>query len=399
MPRAVVVLPSTTYRARDFVSAAETLGIELVVVSEQPAPFDMGNRYLRVDCSNTDAAAEAIVLLGEDVPIDGIVAADDAGVLIAAMAGTKLGLPSNRHDAAEATRDKGLQREKLARAEVPQPRFVVVGPKDDAATAALEVGYPLILKPTKRSASQGVVKVDQPNDLLSRLTEVRRIVGSHETLLVEEFMPGDEVAIEGVVSKGLLTTLAIFDKPDTRGGPFFPETIMVTPSRHSARDQDEIRRVAEAAVKGLGLTQGPVHVELRLDGGVVRVIEVAARSIGGLCSRSLSFGLMNTTLETLILRNAIGLEKPELKRENTASGVLMLPVPRSGRLRSVDGVTMAREIKGITGIDIMMKQGEQVMALPEGDRYLGFVFAKADEPEEVETALRSAMSTIIVTVD
>lgn len=399
MPTAVVLLPSTTYRASDFLRAAEGLGIDLVVASEHPPPFDMGDRYLQVDCSDPTRAAEAIVALGDQVPIDGVVAADDAGVVAAAIAGRKLGVRANDPDAAAATRDKGLQRSILAKAEVPQPGFAMLSPFDDGREAAALLGYPLVLKPLDRSAGQGVIRVDGPDALGPALARVRSIVGESSTLLLEEYMTGNEVAVEGLVREGELTTLAVFDKPGATAGPYFPETILVTPSLLTESAQAECRRVAAAALTAMGIVHGPVHVEMKVEGERARVIEVAARSIGGLCSRSLNFGLLETTLETLILRNAIGLEKPELRREPTASGVLMVPIPRPGRLVSVEGLDRVRSLEHISAIDITTTPGSQVDPPPEGDRYLGFVFARGSERTRVEGALRQAMEIIEVVVE
>ena len=402
MPRAVVVLPSTTYRAHDFVSAAESLGIDLVVASENPPPFDMGDRYLHIDCSDPQSAADSITKMGDEIAFDGVVAADDAGVMVASLAGTTLGLAANKPDAARATRDKLLLRNRLATAEVPQPRFVALEPTQSSAEEiAQAVGFPLVVKPLSRSASQGVIRVDRPQDLPATIDRVRRIIGDDEhssRLLLEAYLPGEEVAVEGLVRNGELMVLAIFDKPDTSKGPSFPETILVTPSRLSDNSQQECIRVAEAALRGLGLTHGPVHIELKIHNGRASVLEVAARSIGGLCSRSLNFGLMGTTLESLILRNAVGMDKPELRREQHASGVLMIPIPSSGLLGSIEGIDETLTIPNITGVDITINVGSEILAPPEGDRYLGFVFARADTPDAVESALREAKDTIAVLV-
>lgn len=398
MPRVVVVLPSTTYRAGDFVKAAESLGVDLVVASEQPPPFDMGDAYLQIDCSDPERAAEAVATLGDDVPLDGVVAADDGGVMVAALTGTNLGLAANSPEAAAATRNKIAMRHLLADAEVPQPEFRVAGGDDEPASLAGELGYPLVIKPPDRSASQGVIGVDQPSNLEEAVARVRSITGSNEVLL-ETYLRGEEVAVEGLVRDGELTVLAIFDKPDTPLGPYFPETILVTPSRLDAGSQQECVRVSEAALRGLGLTHGPVHIELKVDDGRARVIEVAARSIGGLCSRTLSFGLMGTSLESLILRNALGVDKPELRRESQASGVLMIPIPESGVLTAVEGVEEVRAVEGITGVDLTIRSGERVLAPPDGDRYLGFVFARAGTPEQVEKSLRRAAELLHVEVE
>jgi biotin carboxylase len=403
MPTAVVLLPSTTYRAADFLRAAEGLGVDLVVASENPPPIDMGDRYLQVDCSDPTGAADAIVALGDHIPIDGVIAADDAGVVAAAIAGQKLGVRANDPDAAAAARDKGMQRALLASAEVPQPRFRILEPGDNGTGAAADVGFPLVVKPLDRSAAQGVVRVEDAGALGDALTLVRSIAGASADLLVEEFMPGNEVALEGLVREGELTTLAIFDKPGAVDGPYFPETILVTPSTLPDDVQAECRRVAAAALTAMGIGHGPVHVEMKVSEDVafgerVRVVEVAARSIGGLCSRSLNFGLLGTTLETLILRNAIGLEKPELRREPVASGVLMIPIPKTGRLVAVEGLDRVRALDHISAIDITTTSGSQVLAPPEGDRYLGFIFSRSQERAEVENALRRARDIIEVVI-
>jgi biotin carboxylase len=257
----------------------------------------------------------------------------------------------------------------------------------------------VVVKPRDRSASQGVIRVDDPEEADLVAERIRGIVGSDATLLVEELMPGAEIAIEGLVEEGDLTVLAVFDKPDTGTGPYFPETIFVTPSRLGGEALEEAERTASAAVRSLGLKSGPVHVELKVEGSRARIIEVAARSIGGLCSRSLTFGLMGTSLETLILRNAMGMGRERLKREPSASGVLMIPTPEGGVLASVRGESETRAIPGITGMDFTIRPGEEVVPPPEGDRYLGFVYARAGTPEEVESALRRAMSELQVQLE
>jgi biotin carboxylase len=229
---------------------------------------------------------------------------------------------------------------------------------------------------------------------------IRRIIADPSaTLIAETLLEGSEHAVEGIVRDGELSVLAIFDKPDAGKGPVFPETILVTPSRLDAGTQLELERVARAAIAAIGIVHGPVHVELMAGPDGVAVIEAAGRSIGGLCSRSLSFGLTGTTLETLILRNALGLDKPELRRERVASGVLMIPIPEPGRLVSVGGIEETRAIPGVTGIDISVPIGGRIAPTPEGDRYLGFVYARAGDPADVERALRTAMATLRVEVE
>lgn len=399
MPRALVILPSSTYRAADFVDAAESLNLDLVVASENPPPIDMGDRYLQIDCSDPVTAAEAIAGLGERIRLDGVIAADDAGVMVAAHANAILGLAGNSPEAAGATRDKLEMRRRFDAAEVDQPRFTALRPGDSAAELAAEIGFPVVIKPLDRSASQGVIRVDHAADAEPVVERIRRIVGTETTLLIERYVPGVEIAMEGMITNGRLTTLAVFDKPDTRDGPFFPETIFVTPSRHPEDVLEPAGRAAAQAVQALGLTHGPVHIELRVHNNRARVIEVAARSIGGLCSRSLNFGLTGTTLESLILRNAMGFDISRLHRESVASGVLMIPTPGTGVVEEVKGEEEARSIDAITGLDLTITPGHEVAAPPEGDRYIGFVYARAQTPQTVESALRKAMDILEVQLE
>jgi len=400
MPKAIVILPSGTYRAQDFIKAADSLGIDLVVASEQPPPIDMGDRYLQIDCSDPDLAAEALTALADRVPVDGVVAADDPGVVIAALAAERLGLPGNPPEGAAATRDKLSMRRMLTASEVDQPRYAAAPPGVDVGELASSLGFPVVIKPLDRTASQGVIRADDPDQAVRAANRVREIVADETaTLVVEELVGGAEIALEGMVHHGELRVLAVFDKPDTSDGPYFPETIFVTPSRLDEPLLALAARQASAAVRALGLLTGPVHVEMRVSGTRAWIIEVAARSIGGLCSRSLNFGLMGTSLESLILRNALGLDVGHLRRESIASGVLMVPTPGPGVVTRIVGETETRAIEGVTGIDLTVVSGASILAPPEGDRYLGFVYARAAKPELVEEALRKAMTTLEVQLE
>ncbi len=399
MSRIVLILPTTTYRAKDFLEAAESLHVELLIASDADPPFEMGDRFIEIDPADPKGAAELIAKRGETLALDGVVAADDKGVMVAAFASEILGLAGNPPDAAAFTRNKLAMRTALAAAEVSQPRFAELKEGDDAKGIGDTVGYPLIVKPLNRSASQGVIRADNAEQLAAAARDVRDIVGSSASLIVEAFAAGDEIAIEGLIENGELLTLAVFDKPDMGDGPFFPETIFVTPSRHDDATLAEAQRQSEQAVKALGLRQGPVHIELRVSSGRASIVEIAARSIGGLCSRSLDFGLMGTSLESLILRNALDIARTQLKQGPGASGVLMVPTPESGVLKQVLGIDEVRDIEGVTGLDITIPPGGRIVAPPAGDRYLGFVYARAEAPEQVEKSLRTAKDNIEVQLE
>lgn len=406
--RIVLVLPTATYRASGFLAAAAAAGAEVVVATEHPQPLaaTMEDSAVVVDLDDPEAAAIKIAALAPRHPIDAVVAVDDGGVLVAAHSAELLGLPHNPPDAVAATRDKAVQRAVFAAWNVPQPAFRVVPPGADTATLSREVGLPCVVKPVSLSASTGVIRADTAADAVAAEARVRAIVAHHggdprQALLVERFLPGCEVAVEGLLRRGHLEVLALFDKPDPLDGPYFAETLYVTPSRLPPRLQEHIAATVEEACRALGLREGPVHAEGRVDESgtpPVHVLEVAARSIGGLCSRALRFGA-GISLEEVIVRHALGLDGSSAPRTAGASGVVMLPTERSGTLREVAGTEDALAVPGIEGVEITVALGRRVEALPEGGRYLGFVFARGPTPEAVERSLRDAQAALRITID
>lgn len=391
----LLLLPTSTYRAPDFLEAARALGVEVVVASDRlpPTADRAGVRAVEVPLDDPGRAAAVIAELDARGPIDAVIPVDDRGVVVAARAAERLGLPHNPPEAAARTRDKRALRDALHAAEVPQPRYAEILDLD----ALPDVGFPCVVKPAQLSGSQGVIRAD---DSLAAAAAARRAsaIACGGPLLVEEYVPGVEVALEGLVHDGSLDVLAVFDKPDPLEGPYFEETIYVTPSRLPVAALAEVTRVARDAADALDLRDGPIHAELRIDGERVWVIDVAARSIGGLCARALRFGA-GISLEEVILRHALGLPIEDLAREQAASGVMMLPIPRTGTLVAVHGQDAARAVPGIVGLEITIHPGRPVVALPEGDRYLGFLFARGDTPEEVEGALRAAHACLEVAID
>lgn len=414
MPRVLLLLPSSTYRAADFIAAARQLGAEVIVASDAdlPAPTDGEGggatdarvRSLVLDLDDSSAAADAIVAADRRTPLDAVVAVDDRGVVAAAAAAQRLGLPHAAPEAVAAARDKLRMRRLLDLAEVPQPAFAAVDPRDPAAAvdAARQVGFPCVVKPTALSTSRGVIRADDPAALAGAARRSAAIaLGAGEPpdrpLLVEAFVDGPEVAVEGVLRQGVLDVVAVFDKPDPLDGPYFEETIYVTPSRLAAADRQAVQAVTASACEALGLRHGPVHAELRVRDGRATVIEVAPRTIGGLCGRTVEMAT-GRPLETLVLANALGTDVPRAPRQR-AAGVLMLPAPSAGRFTGVDGISAALAVPGITGIELTVAPGRYVAPAPDGSRYVGFVFATALTPAEAEAALRRAWAQLVVQVE
>lgn len=399
MPRILLLLPTGTYRATDFLAAAARLGVDVVVGSEHPqalAEF-LGDRAVVVPLDAADAAVEAIVALDRRTPLDAVLAVDDQGLEVAAAAAERLGLRHNPPEAVAATRDKARMRNCLAAVSVPQPVYRIVARDADVALVATELGYPCVVKPVSRSGSQGVIRVDNATQAAAAGVRIRAILGDcPEPLLVERFVPGAEVAVEGLLVGGRLEVLAVFDKPDPMDGPFFEETIYVTPSGQPPPIIADIGATAARAAAALGLREGPVHIELRIGAaGVITILELAARSIGGLCARALRFGA-GVSLEEVIVRHALGLGLDGLAREPHASGVMMLPIRSAGVLEEVSGQERALAIEGVVGVEISIAPGRPVIPLPEGDRYLGFLFARGPTAKAVEDVLRRAEACLDV---
>lgn len=406
-PRVLLLVPSGTYRAGAFLDSVARLGATPVVGSERPqavAPL-MGDRFLHLDLDRPEHAAGVVARTAATHPFAAVVPVDDQATVAAAVVAHGLGLRTPDPEAVRRTRDKLRQREAFARAGVAQPRFEVLRGPDRAALAAAAsaaceaIGAPVVVKACTLSGSRGVIRADDPAAAAKAAERVRFILDDagapqDEPLLVETYLPGEEVAVEGLLRDGRLEVLAVFDKPEPLVGPYFEETIYVTPSRHPPETLAAIERETALACRALGLAEGPVHAELRvLAVGTVAVLEVAARTIGGRCGSALAFS-GGWTLEDLVVARALGCEPPELPRLEGAAGAAMLPIPASGILLDVEGVEEARALSGIRAVEITAVRGRPIRALPEGDRYLGFAIARGEDAVEVETALRAAVATV-----
>jgi biotin carboxylase len=405
-PRVLLLVPARTYRAADFLLAAARMGLELVIGSDGALPLG-GRPVIPVNPADPDGSASLIT--ARCGPVAAVVAADAPMLELAAAVAARLGLPHNPAGAVRNAADKARQRQRWAAAGIPQPRFEIVpaATGDAVQQAARAVGFPCVVKAISLSASQGVLRADNAAAAVTAARRIRNILAATrrpdgEPLLIEEYLPGPELSIDGLLDDDGLTVTAIFDKPAASDGPTFEETLLLTPSQLPGPVLASAIATAGQAARALGLTRGPVHAELRIDhrGGQARpaMLELAARSIGGLCSRVLRFP-GGTTLEELILASALGQPVPAASRHPPqTAGVFMLPVPRPGMLRAVEGRDSAAAVPGITGLTITIPAGQRVRPLPDGDQYLGFIFAEAGTRHEVEHALTAARDQLRVII-
>jgi biotin carboxylase len=394
-----------SYRCLPFKNAAARLGIEVIEAADIPQAFsEFWDGPLAIDYIDVDDAADRVAKAAIDSRALAILALDDSATLVAAMASRQAGLPHNDPEASLAARDKLIMRRKLRDFGAPTPWFASFPMTADPRVPARSVSFPCVVKPTRLSGSRGVIRADNGKELkraFSRVAQMLQQEGAdpdRTEIIVEQYLPGAEVAVEGIMTNGALRVLSIFDKPDPLEGPFFEETIYVTPSRLSPEIQERIEfRTAEGAA-ALGIEHGPVHAELRVDGDDAWVIEIAGRSIGGLCSTILEFG-SGQSLEDLILMNAVGRELESTALAAPAVGVMMIPIPRSGVLKRVGGIERARKVPGITDLTITAQLNGPIDALPEGSAYLGFIFARGETPDFVEQSLRDAHEQLEIRID
>jgi predicted ATP-grasp superfamily ATP-dependent carboligase len=408
MPRVLIFTAKLGYQTRSFDEAARKLGIDLVFVTDRCHQLEdpWGDRAIPVHFESPDAAAYAVLeaVRGQHQSIDGVLALGDRPAVAASYVARGLGILYNHPVSVEACRSKLRMREVFREAGLRVPWFRSISLTPAPEPSLLGIAYPCVAKPLSLSASQGVVRANSREEFIAAATRIRRLLESPEIratrepnldqILVEGYIPGREVAVEGLLTEGKLRVLAIFDKPAPLEGPYFEETIYITPSRLAASQQREIERCAVDVVRALGLSQGPVHAEFRVNDEGVWPLEVAPRPIGGLCARALRFApdaaSQTIGLEELLLRHALGLPGSDWPREKAASGVMMIPVPKSGVLERIEGEDAARSVPGITALEITARLRDYIAAWPEGSSYLGFLFATGNTADEVEQAIRTA---------
>ena len=404
--RLLLLLPTTTYRAGAFMAAADALDVDLTVASEKDSAFspDEPEALLTLDFTKPAECATRVAEFHARQPIRAVFGVDDRTAVVAAHVAQALALDHNPPAAAEAAGDKFRQRQLLASAGVPVPAFERHHADRIDPARLKAVNFPAVVKPVNLSASQGVIRVDGPDSLAKAITHLRSILEQasptpERMFLIEDYIPGQEYALEGILDDGRLTTLALFDKPDPLEGPTFAETIYLTPSRASDSIQAALHDTAQAACAALGLIRGPVHVELRHNDGGPWLVELAARPIGGRCGEVLRFGPETRSLETILLAQALGRLSTIPIREPQASGVMMIPVPKAGTFQTIDGLETALATPGVTDIAVTVPRGARVRPLPEESRYLGFIFARGPDPAAVENTIRAAFAALDIVIE
>ncbi len=406
MAHLLLLLPSMSYRGEAFLEAAHKVGVALTVAGDAPPEFlkQAPDSFLQLDLYNARIAIPTVLEFAKTSPIDVVLGVNDGTAVLAATISEALGLQANSINSVRAASNKQTMRSLLQQEGLPCPNFLVVEIDEQPENVIPKVTFPCVLKPLTLSGSCGVIRADDPESFQNAFSRIVHLLKSFERakqeeagrqILIEDFIPGIEVALEGLLTKDTFHPLALFDKPDPLDGPYFEETIYVTPSRLPPATQTRITESLAKAARAIGLREGPVHGELRINDQDIWVIEVAARSIGGKCSRMLEFGT-GKSLEELILLHALGQDLPSLDLTKSAGGVMMIPIPQEGILERIDGQKEAGGVPGVEELVITVEPGEHLIPLPEGKRYLGFILARGEQPEEVEETLRASHRQLTV---
>ena len=414
MSRVLLLATTTGYQTRVFGEAAKRLGVDLVFATDRCHVIDdpWHDQAIPIRFSDEEVAVAAILESMASRRPDGILVVGDRPTVIGARVAEALGLPGHAPEATAVARHKQRTLGRLRQAGLPAPWFVATTTEANPSETACSIPFPVVVKPVALSGSRGVMRADDPGAFVAAFKRLKRLLraadiraersDAYDTILIEGFIPGREYALEGLLHHGVLHVLALFDKPDPLEGPFFEETIYVTPSLAAPYEQAAITDAVTRVAMAIGLGHGAVHAECRVNGQGVFVLEVAARPIGGLCARALRFegaGGELIGLEELLLRHSLGESPAPWKRESLASGIMMVPIPRRGIFRRADGVGEARSVAGIADICVTAKPDQLLIPLPEGSSYLGFIFALGERSADVEGALRAAHQRLRFVID
>lgn len=423
--RVLLLATTTGYQTRMFAEAAERLGVELIYATDRCDQLDdpWFDRAIPVRFHEEWRSVDAILKEVDKQPVHAVLAVGDRPTVMAAYLSRLLGLSGNPPEGVIAARDKRLTRERLKAAGLLAPSFITVPASVEPESLFDQLSFPVVVKPTVLSGSRGVIRADDALSFAMAFDRVRRLLMSTEVrelrdpeadvVQIERYIPGTEYAVEAVMDNGTLRVICVFDKPDPLDGPFFEETIYVTPSRATDATQQQIAVALAGAAKALGLYHGPIHAECRVNAKGVYVLEVAARPIGGLCAKALRMERRpagpqdlkasgpheSIGFEEFLMRQALGEDMSSWHREAQASAVMMIPIPKSGVYRRVEGLDVASEVDGVSDVQITAKPDQQLLALPEGASYLGFIFARGATPAAAERAVREAHARLRFTID
>ncbi len=397
-PHLLLIAHPNSYRIAPYIKAANRMGVNVTVASEgKHSLISEIASGLHITFDQPRQTVATILQAHKQTPFSGILGSDDHTVELAAMVAELLQLPHNSPRAAFCSQRKDIARAELALSACPVPLHCLIDLQQPLQKQMAGLPWPCVIKPLNMSASRGVIRADNEAAFMAACQRIKPIIQENQHdftrhhVLVEEYIDGVEIAFEGYLHNAQLHPITIFDKPEPLIGPFFEETIYVTPSRLEADLQAKILQRVQQACDAYGLTTGAVHAECRIDERDIWILEVASRTIGGDCARMLDN--KNFSIEELAISLAIDAPiKAELPDQ--ARGVMMIPIKEKGLLKRVEGLLAARDVPHIDQVEMIIPPGHEMIPLPEGNQYSGYIFASGQTPEQVTAAIKQAYAKL-----
>ena len=386
MKKLLLVIPENSYKSNDFVVAAEKLGIDFLIITDSEQVSSKFSDTVIINKFDAELNKNNLKKLKD---VTHVLPVDHSALKFSGYLVDLLEVKGNKLESINLSMNKYESRKIFNSLLDIKVNNEIIKNIDDVNTFINKNGTS-VLKPIYGTASKSVLKI---NNVEKNKEQIEKLMQDcfDQDLVIEEYIDGKEYALEGTIINSELKKIVIFDKPVEYKHPYFEESIYITPSELSSEAEKRVVSIVDKACKKIGLEDGPVHVEFKINENQIFIIEINPRMIGGLCSRCLSFGLFKVSLEEIILHAFMNNELKNIELLNNYVGVLMIPTPKSGKFISINKEELEK-IPNISNVEITVPEGSDLLEPPYGDKYLGFAFSQGIDKKTVNESLLTAMN-------
>ena len=386
MKKLLLVIPENSYKSNDFVFAAEKLGIDFMIITDSEQVSSKFSDTVIINKFDAELNKNNIKKLKD---VTHVLPVDHSALKFSGYLVDLLEVKGNKLESINLSMNKYESRKIFNSLLDIKANNEIIKNIDDINIFINKNGTS-VLKPNYGTASKSVLKI---NNVEKNKEQIEKLMQDcfDQDLVIEEYIDGKEYALEGTIINSELKKIVIFDKPVEYKHPYFEESIYITPSELSSEAEKRVVSIVDKACKKIGLEDGPVHVEFKINENQIFIIEINPRMIGGLCSRCLSFGLFKVSLEEIILHAFMNNELKNIELLNNYVGVLMIPTPKSGKFISINKKEL-ENIQNISNVEITVPEGSDLLEPPYGDKYLGFAFSQGIDKKTVNESLLTAMN-------
>ncbi len=386
MKKLLLVIPENSYKSNDFVVAAEKLGIDFLIITDSEQVSSKFSDTVIINKFDAELNKNNLKKLKD---VTHVLPVDHSALKFSGYLVDLLEVKGNKLESINLSMNKYESRKIFNSLLDIKVNNEIIKNIDDVNTFINKNGTS-VLKPIYGTASKSVLKI---NNVEKNKEQIEKLMQDcfDQDLVIEEYIDGKEYALEGTIINSELKKIVIFDKPVEYKHPYFEESIYITPSELSSEAEKRVVSIVDKACKKIGLEDGPVHVEFKINENQIFIIEINPRMIGGLCSRCLSFGLFKVSLEEIILHAFMNNELKNIELLNNYVGVLMIPTPKSGKFISINKEEL-ENIPNISNVEITVPEGSDLLEPPYGDKYLGFAFSQGIDKKTVNESLLTAMN-------